>query len=61
LLVVGIILLIAAHAALLRFAVSRAHLSLAIVSGIAVLVVVKHLGLVAPVQALLRRIRRNDE
>jgi hypothetical protein len=61
-LLVGMILLIPAHAALLRFAVSRAQFSILIVSGVAVLVVVKHLGLAAPLLALFRRrFRRNGE
>jgi hypothetical protein len=57
-LTVGVIILIAGHGIFLYFA-SHVPLSAAVVSGAIVLVVIKHLGLLGPVYALLRRARRS--
>jgi hypothetical protein len=52
------ILLIAVHGSILYYASSHMALSTGIIAGIVVLVVIKHLGLLAPVLALFRRHQR---
>ena len=54
-LMVGVITLIAAHGVILHYFSSHMVLSAAVVSGVIILVVIKHLGLLAPVYALFRR------
>ena len=55
LLPVGAVALIAAHVTILRYVLTHAALSAAVVSGVVVLVVIKHLGLLGSVFALFRR------
>ena len=54
-LMVGVITLIAAHGVILYYFSSHMALSAAVVSGVIILVVIKHLGLLGPVYALFRR------
>ena len=54
-LVAGAIILIAAHGVILYYFSSHMALSAAVVSGVIILVVIKHLGLLAPAYALFRR------
>jgi len=54
-LMVGVITLIAAHGVILYYFSSHLALSAAVVSGMIILVVIKHLGLLGPVYALFRR------
>jgi hypothetical protein len=54
-LLVGAIILIAGHGIVLYYFASHVALSAAIVSGVIILVVIKHLGLMGPVYALFRR------
>jgi hypothetical protein len=54
-LLVGMIGLAAGHSVALYYVKSRATLSAAVVSGVIVLVVTKHLGLLGPLYALVRR------
>ena len=56
-LLVGVIGLVAGHVALLYYGVSHTALSAALVSGVIVLIVIKHLGLLGPLYALIRRRR----
>jgi hypothetical protein len=56
---VGIIILIAGHGIILYYFGSHMALS-AVVSGAIVLVVIKHLGVLGPVYALLRRRARHN-
>jgi hypothetical protein len=58
-LVVGAIALIAAHATILRYVLAHAALSAAVVSGVIILVVIKHLGLLGSLVALFRRQSRH--
>jgi hypothetical protein len=51
----GVITLIAAHGIILYYFSAHMALSAAVVSGVIILVVIKHLGLLGPVYALLRR------
>ena len=52
------ILLIAVHGSILYYASSHMALSAGIIAGTVVLIVIKHLGLLAPVFAFFRRHRR---
>ena len=54
-LMVGVIVLIAAHGVILYYFSSHLALSAAVVSGAIILAVIKHLGLLGPVYALVRR------
>jgi membrane protein YdbS with pleckstrin-like domain len=47
------------HSAVLYYVVSRMSLSVAAVSGVIVLIVIKHLGLLSPLYALFRRRHRH--
>jgi len=51
----SVILLIAAHALVLRYASSHAAVSAAVLSGVIVLAVIKHLGLLGSLYAVFRR------
>jgi hypothetical protein len=53
-LLVGVIGLVA-HSAVLYYVLSHTGLSAAVVSGVIVLIVIKHLGLLGPLYALFRR------
>ena len=55
LVIAAIIVLLAAHGAILYLFRQHLALSMTLVSGIVVLIVIKHLGLVAPLSAYLRR------
>jgi hypothetical protein len=59
LLLVGAVALIAAHATILRYVLPHAALSTAVVSGVIILVVIKHLGLLGSLFALFRRQSRH--
>jgi membrane protein YdbS with pleckstrin-like domain len=59
-LAVGAIILIAGHAVILYYFSSHVALSAAVVSGVIILVVIKHLGLLGPVYALFRRRARRN-
>jgi hypothetical protein len=50
--------LIAAHGALLRFWVSHQALPIAVVCGLVLLIMVKHLGLAGPVYLMLPRVMK---
>ena len=54
-LMAGLITLIAGHGIILYYFSSHMPLSAAVVSGVIILVVIKHLGLLGPVYALFRR------
>ena len=56
---VGAVALVAAHAIILRYFLSHAALSAAVVSGVIIVVVIKHLGLLGSLFALLRRKSRH--
>lgn len=57
----AIVALIASHGIILRYISSHTTLSTAVVSGVIVLVAIKHVGLLGSILALLRRpIRRNS-
>jgi hypothetical protein len=59
-LLVGVIILIAGHGIFLYYISSHMALSAAVVSGVIILVVIKHLGLLGPLYILFRRrFRRN--
>ena len=49
------VMLIAGHGIVLYYASSHLALSAGLVSGLILLIVIKHLGLLSPVYALLRR------
>ena len=49
------VLLIAGHGVILYYASSHLALSAGLISGVIVLIVIKHLGLLGPTYALLRR------
>jgi hypothetical protein len=55
----GAVALIAAHATILRYVLPHAALSAAVVSGVVILVVIKHLGLLGSLFALFRRQSRH--
>ena len=52
---VAVIILIAGHGIILYYFSSHVALSAAVASGVIILVVIKHLGLLGPVYALFRR------
>jgi hypothetical protein len=52
---VAVVVLIAAHGAVLTFVSSHTGATTAVLSGAIVLVVIKHLGLLGPLYALFRR------
>ena len=52
---IGALALIAAHATILRYVWQHTVMSAAVVSGVIILVVIKHLGLLGSLFALLRR------
>ena len=52
---VGAVVLIAAHAVILRYVLSHATLSAAVISVVVILVVIKHLGLLGSLFAVVRR------
>ena len=52
---VGVIILIAGHGIILYNVWSHTALSAAVVLGVIILVVIKHLGLLGPLYALFRR------
>ena len=54
-LAVGVIILIAGHGIILYYFSSHMALSAAVVSGVIILVVIKHLGLLGTVYPLFRR------
>ena len=54
-LLVGAVALVAAHVTILRYVLTHAAVSAAVVSGVVVLVVIKHLGLLGSLFALFRR------
>jgi drug/metabolite transporter (DMT)-like permease len=56
-LAVLLVLLLAGHGVILYYASSRVNLSAAVLSGAIILLVLKHVGLLGPVYALLRRLR----
>jgi hypothetical protein len=56
-LLAGVIGLVAGHVVLLSYGLSHRAVSAAVVSGVIVLVVIKHLGLLGPLYALIRRRR----
>ena len=51
----GVVVLVAGHGIILYYGSSHAALSGAVLSSVAILVIVKHLGLVGSLYALLRR------
>ncbi len=57
---IAVIVLIAGHGAFLHYAASHAALSTAVISGLVVLVAIKHVGLLGPAYAVLRRFLRHD-
>jgi hypothetical protein len=60
---VGVVVLIASHAIILSYVLPHTALSATVVSGVIILVVIKHLGLLAvwlgPLYALFRRRSRH--
>jgi len=58
LLLVGVIILIVGHGIVLYYVSSHVALSAAVVLGVIILVVIKHLGLLGPLYALFRRSAR---
>ena len=59
-LAVGVIILIAGHGIILYYFASHVTLSTAVVSGVIILVVLKHLGVLGPLYALFRRRARRN-
>jgi hypothetical protein len=59
-LAIAAIALIAGHGVILTYASSYAALSTGAAAGLIVLIVIKHLGALAPVYAVLRRCFRRD-
>jgi len=59
-LAIAVIALIAGHGAILTYAVSYVAVSAGVAAGVTVLIVIKHLGVLAPIYALLRRRFRRD-
>jgi hypothetical protein len=51
----GVVALIAGHGTILLYAWSHTAMSAAVVSGVMILVAIKHLGLLGPLYALFRR------
>ncbi len=58
-LLVGAVALIAVHATILRYVLAHAILSAAAVSGVIIVVVIKHVGLLGSLVALFRRPSRH--
>jgi hypothetical protein len=58
-LLAGAVVLIAAHATILRYVLAHTTLSTAVISSVLVLVVIKHLGLLASLFAVFRRRSRH--
>ncbi len=58
--VAAIAVLAAVHGGILYYVWSHARLSLAVVSGVVLLMVIKHVGLLGPLFVLLRRWFRSD-
>jgi hypothetical protein len=56
---VGVVALVAAHGIILRYVVPRVVLSAAVLTGVIVLVVIKHGGLLRSLFALFRRQSRH--
>jgi hypothetical protein len=56
---VGAVVLIAGHATILHYVLPHAALSAAVVAGVIILVVIKHLGLFGSLFALFRRQSRH--
>lgn len=54
-LLAGVAVLVAGHGIILHYVSSHTTLSAGVVSGVIVLVVIKHLGLLCPLYALFRR------
>jgi len=54
-LAIVVIALIAGHSAILAYVLSYAALSTGVAAGLIVVIVMKHLGVLAPVYAVLRR------
>ena len=52
---VGIVVLIAGHGIMLYYVSAHTALSATVVSGVIILVLLKHLGLLGPLYAVLRR------
>jgi len=59
-LAIVVIALIAGHGAILTYASSFAGLSMGAAAGLIILIVIKHLGVLAPIYALLRQRFRRD-
>lgn len=59
LLVLAGIIGLVVHSAVLYYVVSHMSLSVAAVSGVIILIVIKHLGLLSPLYVLFRRLYRN--
>ena len=59
-LLAGVVALVAVHGIVLQYVVSHLRLSTAAVVGVIVLVAIKHLGLLGPAYAWLRRYFRRD-
>jgi len=57
---VGVVALIAAHVIVVRHALPRAALSVEVVSGLIIVVVLKHVGLIGSLFALFRRRSRHN-
>lgn len=57
----GVVIAVVVHGVVLYHAASRVRLPVVIASGVAAIVVVKHLGLVGRVRGLLRRGRDEDD
>jgi hypothetical protein len=55
----GVVALIASHGIILYYVSSHTALSAAVLSGVTILVVIKHLGLLGPLYALFRRRSRS--
>jgi hypothetical protein len=56
----GVVALIAGHGTILFYAWSHTAMSAAVVSGVIILVAIKHLGLLGPLYALFRRRSRHN-
>jgi uncharacterized membrane protein YhaH (DUF805 family) len=54
-LLAGVVVLVAGHAVVLHYVKLHLGLSAAVVSGVIALVVIKHLGLLGPAYAVVRR------
>jgi hypothetical protein len=55
-----VVALIAGHGTVLYYFASHTTLAASVIAGAVVLVVVKHLGLLGPLYALLRKVRRRS-